>query len=137
MFDIIVLLQPTSPLRDFNDIDRALDSMMRLNSTSVISVYKYDNKILKTFIENSNGFLESVSNENYPFTRRQDLPLVYMSNGAIYIVCVKNFFSKGLLFTHKCLAYHMSLESSIDIDNEEDLKRVELILSRKGSIRAR
>jgi CMP-N,N'-diacetyllegionaminic acid synthase len=123
VFDFVILLQPTSPLRSFKDIDSAFETMFKLDASSVISTCEFDNKILKTLIEDSNGFLEGVSNNKYPFMRRQDLPVVYMPNGAIYIVNTKLFIKDGLFLTNKSVNYIMPKSKSIDIDVMEDVEK--------------
>lgn len=71
-------------MRDYKDIDSAFEIMANSNATAIISVCKFDSEILKTFVVSSNGFLEGVSDGKYLFMRRQDLPAVYIPNGAIY-----------------------------------------------------
>jgi len=129
VFDIVILLQPTSPLRDFKDINGAFESMFDSGATAVISTCEFDNKILKTFIESSNGFLEGISNNKYPFMRRQDLPKVYMSNGSIYIIDTKTFKNVNSFMTDKTLNYLMPKKGSVDIDSSDDLIQVEKILN--------
>jgi CMP-N,N'-diacetyllegionaminic acid synthase len=121
IFDIVILLQPTSPLRSSTDVDNAIEMKYLSGATAVISTYKFDNKILKTFIKNSNGFLKGVSNNEYPFTRRQDLPLVHMPNGAIYIIDIKSFKNTQSFMTDRTVNYPMSKERSVDVDTYEDL----------------
>lgn len=128
-FDLIVLLQPTSPLRNSDDIDMALENMFSKNATALISVYQIDNKILKTFIENEEGYLEGALNNEYPFKRRQDLPKVYMPNGAIYIITKDEFDSTKTLITNKTAMYEMEKIKSIDVDNEGDVIAVERYLT--------
>jgi len=123
-FDYIVLLQPTSPLRSFEDIDNAFEFLFKKNATALISVKEYNNKILKAFKEKGNGFIEGISNNQYPFTRRQDLPKVYMSNGAIYIIQVIEFNKSNSFFTDKTISYIMKDIKSLDIDNMEDLEKI-------------
>ncbi|MDN5114350.1 cytidylyltransferase domain-containing protein [Aliarcobacter butzleri] len=124
-FDYVVLLQPTSPLRDTVDIDDAFEKLFSLDATALISVCKYDNKILKAFKENELGYIEGVSNNKYPFMRRQDLPKTYMSNGAIYIIKVDDFFKNNSFFTDKTISFIMDEVKSMDIDVRDDLKKVE------------
>jgi len=130
VFDVVILLQPTSPLRNSNDIDNAFKIMFNSSSsvTAVISTCEVDNKILKAFVKDSNGFIKGISNNEYPFTRRQDLPLVYMPNGAIYIINVKLFIERGFFLTNKTLNYAMPKERSLDIDNSTDMKNIEKII---------
>jgi len=129
VFDIVILLQPTSPLRNCKDIDSAFEVMFDSSATAVISTCEFDNKILKTFIESSNGFLEGISNNKYPFMRRQDLPKVYMSNGSIYIIDTKTFKNVNSFMTDKTLNYLMPKKGSVDIDSSDDLIQVEKILN--------
>jgi CMP-N-acetylneuraminic acid synthetase len=128
-YEYIVLLQPTSPLRDENDIDKAFNELFEKKATSLISTVTIDNKILKAFIYDENGFLKGVSNNNFPFMRRQDLPEVYMPNGAIYIVNKKEFLKTEKLFTNETLSYLMSPEKSVDLDTKEDLINIENIIN--------
>lgn len=123
-FNFVVLLQPTSPLRNTEDIDNSFEKLFRENVTALISVCETDNKILKAFKENEKGFMEGLSNNKYPFMRRQDLPKTYMSNGAIYMVKVSDFLKNDSFYTDKTISYIMSGARSLDIDTKEDLKKV-------------
>ena len=124
-FNFIVLLQPTSPLRKTEDIDNSFEKLFRENVTALVSVCETDNKILKAFKENEKGFLEGLSNNKYPFMRRQDLPKTYMSNGAIYIVKVSDFLKNNSFYTDKTISYVMHGDSNLDIDTKDDLKKAE------------
>ncbi|WP_424686296.1 MAG: cytidylyltransferase domain-containing protein [Halarcobacter ebronensis] len=124
-FDYVALLQPTSPLRDTNDIDNAFEKLFSSEANALISVCEYDNKILKAFKENKFGYIEGISNNKYPFMRRQDLPKTYISNGAIYIIKVEEFLKNESFFTDKTISYEMNLEKSLDIDTLKDLEKVE------------
>ncbi|MGQ3679144.1 MAG: acylneuraminate cytidylyltransferase family protein [Tenacibaculum sp.] len=127
-YNYLLLLQPTSPLRDAADIDSAIEKLKEKAATALISTKTIDNKILKAFKNNKKGYLEGVSNNDYPFMRRQDLPIVYMPNGAIYIVKVEDFLKSKQLFTDKTISFEMSEEKSLDIDTMEDLDRAVKII---------
>ncbi|QFR48341.1 acylneuraminate cytidylyltransferase family protein [Sulfurimonas lithotrophica] len=129
-FDFIVLLQPTSPLRDSFDIDNSIDLLIREKASSLISVKEIDNKILKSFKIDENGYLEPISNNEYPFMPRQSLPKVYMPNGAIYIISTSEFLKHEKLISNRCISYIMSDEKSIDIDGQNDLEICEAILNK-------
>jgi len=120
-FDIVILLQPTSPLRTSKDIDDAYEAMISMDATSLISVSEVDNKFLKSFIRKPSGYLESVCNKKYAFMRRQALPAVYLSNGAIYIILISEFLKSKSLFTDKTIEYIMKKNHSIDIDCLDDV----------------
>jgi CMP-N,N'-diacetyllegionaminic acid synthase len=126
-YDYLVLLQPTSPLRTKDDIDNAIKKVLQENANSLISVYKYDNKILKAFIE-KDGSIKGICNDFYPFQCKQSLPDVFMSNGAIYIVKIEDFIKYNSFYIPKVISYEMSEQNSIDIDTIEDLIIAENIM---------
>ncbi|GAB0172603.1 N-acylneuraminate cytidylyltransferase [Helicobacter trogontum] len=132
-FDTIILLQPTSPLRDFNDIDAAYKTFKERNANALISVTQTDNKILKAFIANKDDSLQGIHNNDYPFMPRQSLPQTYQSNGAIYIV-KSNLFAQNPSFLPSNTHYYlMSEEHSIDIDTWADLEYANTTLRHKVS----
>ena len=122
-FDILVLLQPTSPLRDNIDIDSALAMFLKSNATAMISVYEPKHSPYKSFKLNKGNFMEGIVNNKFPFARRQDLPRVFMPNGALYITYVNEFLRTKSLLTDKTIPYVMSTEKSVDIDSLEDIKK--------------
>ena len=128
-FDYLVLLQPTSPLRDTENIDNAFDVLFQNNATALISTYEINNKILKAFKKKQNGFIEGISNNEYPFISRQSLPKTYISNGAIYIIKVDEFLKNISFYTNKTISYLMSEIKSIDIDTKDDFYRVKKIFN--------
>jgi len=129
VFEVVILLQPTSPLRTYFDIDSAFDIFFKdSKTTSVISGYKVDNKFLKAFIINQFGLLSTPLNTDYSSLRRQDLPETFMPNGAVYIVNIKSFRKGKGFYTRKTLPYEMSKTHSLDIDLLEDLKLAKKLL---------
>ena len=132
--DVIILLQPTSPLRNITDIDTALEMFIETDCDSVISMckvehspywyFKYEGKKLKPLL--GDGHLKM---------RRQELPDVYRPNGAIYITTIKNLYKNNGFYCDKIAPYVMSPERSIDIDEEIDFKLAELLIQ-KGAINA-
>ena len=127
-FDLILLLQPTSPLRRARDIDLALESMIASNATALISVYEPRHTPFKCCKLNESGFLTGLADNKTPFMRRQDLPVALMPNGAIYLIYKKEFFHNASFFTEKTIPYTMSIEASADIDTQEDLEHVSELL---------
>ena len=56
-FKYLILLQPTSPLRDSKDIDSACKKFLQLKADSLISVTNIESSVLKTLVKNNEGFL--------------------------------------------------------------------------------
>lgn len=127
----VVLLQPTSPLRTADDILRALDCFLATDADGLISVYRIDNKFLKSFFVSETGYLRGISNDRFPFMDRRLLPPVYMSNGAIYLFRRTFFNGARSLFSERMLAFEMPAERSIDVDTPADLEAAERILSQR------
>jgi len=127
-YDYLILLQPTSPLRAEKEIDKAFELLIEKKASALISTKEIDNKILKAFKNNESEYLEGITNNEYPFMRRQNLPSVYMPNGAIYIVSINEFLKTKKLFTDRTISYEMSEEKSLDIDTFEDLEMCSKIL---------
>ena len=123
-YDYLILLQPTSPLRGEIEIDNAIELLIKKQATALISTKQIDNKNLKAFTNNQDGYLKGISNNEYPFMRRQDLPKVFMPNGAIYIVSIQEFVKSKKLFTNKTISFEMDEEKSFDIDTYKDLEKV-------------
>ncbi|MGE4398764.1 MAG: acylneuraminate cytidylyltransferase family protein [Campylobacterales bacterium] len=127
-FDSIVLLQPTSPLRDSADIDNAISDFISHDADSLISVYEPSHSPYKMFTLSKNGYLQGLVDNKTPFMRRQALPRAYMPNGAIYIVKADLFLKNKSFFTDKTIPFSMSPDKSIDIDSHNDLDICENIL---------
>jgi len=129
--DIIILLQPTSPLRTTEDIDTAIKTFLGSPGESLISVTEYDHTPYWAFrIEN--GLLKAEFTRE-PFKRSQDLPKLYRPNGSIFITYVKTFLKHRSFYTKHILSYIMPREKSIDIDDEFDFSITEFLLrTREG-----
>jgi len=125
----IVLLQPTSPLRNEKHIDEAVELLEIKNADAVVSVCEMDHSPLwsNTLSEdkNMNNFLrDEVLNK-----RSQDLEKYYRLNGAIYICQTEKLLeNKGFFLKENIFAYKMDRKSSIDIDEEIDFQIAEVII---------
>lgn len=125
-FDVLVLLQPTSPLRTTNHVQEALNKWSK-DIDMIVSVKETDsNPYYALFEEDKNSFLQKSKEGKY--TRRQDCPKVYEFNGAIYIISIKSLENKSLNEFNKVKKYLMSKKSSVDIDDLIDFKLADLII---------
>ena len=124
----LVLLQPTSPLRTSQDVQRAME-LYRDDIDMVVSVMKSHAPAVLCS-ENEDGFVELVYNKNA--AGRQQLQDMYEFNGAVYVINVQALLEKGLSRFSKRVKYVMSKEHSADIDDIYDFKLVETILKGIG-----
>lgn len=117
---IVVLLQPTSPLRDAKDIDDAVELFVNSDCESLVSVCEVNPSPYWIFkIEDQ--YLRPIFEDKYLFMRRQDLPVTYVPNGALYISTPLELYKYNGFYCEKSIPYIMSVDKSIDIDNEIDL----------------
>jgi CMP-N,N'-diacetyllegionaminic acid synthase len=129
--DIVLLLQPTSPLRDEHDIDEALELLLASgNASAIISVHELPHHPLKSFTSKKNGYLQGLVNNKYPFMPRQNLPRAFNPNGALYAIKAASFIRNKKLLTRKTLPFFMPLNKSIDIDTIDDINEAEKILKK-------
>jgi len=125
----VCLLQPTSPLRQCNHINEALQLYKSNDCKAVIGVTEPDKTPYKAYRLDEDGFMTGLGGAEYPYMPRQNLPQTYYPNGAIYIFSVNSFHHGDCIPRDKLLPYVMSWESSVDIDVLSDIELVERILS--------
>jgi len=124
-YEFVVLLQPTSPLRKVIHIKEALE-LMSEEVNLVISVKETDaNPYYLLYQENEAGLLDK-SKEGV-FTRRQDCPVVYELNGAVYVIRTSKLLELGYQKL-RMKKYLMPKRESIDIDDLIDFKIAEVLM---------
>lgn len=129
-YDLILLLQPTSPLRSATDIDNSLEYFMDRNAPSLISVTESSHPPEWSInLNNDHTFGHSAANLSSG-KRRQDYKISYTINGAIYIAKTPFFISNKGFVSSSTIAYIMSKEKSIDIDNKLDFQLCEFLLKK-------
>jgi CMP-N-acetylneuraminic acid synthetase len=118
----LALLQATSPLRTATHIQAGLDLFNSQAYELVMGVTPAERSILKWGFIQNNQFVP-VSNPNYCFSNRQQLPDVVRPNGALYIFDSDWFLHNGGFAGNtptKIGALNMNAEDSLDIDNADD-----------------
>lgn len=121
-FEYVVLLQPTSPLRSSDDIDSAFALMLKSNAPSCVSVCEADQSPYWMYRVADDKKLQRLLPEIDGITRRQDLPPIYVLNGAIYIARIDWLRANRSFVGEETVAYHMPKERSLDIDTAQDFE---------------
>ncbi|MEN8721602.1 MAG: acylneuraminate cytidylyltransferase family protein [Alphaproteobacteria bacterium] len=116
----IILLQPTSPLRNTHDLLNALQRYSDGNFDLVMTVTEAENHALKYGFVVGNHF-KPVSKPEYCFQNRADLPKLFKPNGAIYIFAADWLRENRTLATDNIGFSIMPVERSADIDTKHDL----------------
>jgi len=128
--EIVILLQPTSPLRRTEHIDQAVELLLYAGADSVacVCLSEYSPYWMKRI--EGNRMLAFLSDAP-EYTRRQDLPPVYRLNGAVYVTRYEVLMRQKRILGEDTRAIVMDAESSIDIDSRLDFKIAELLLAER------
>ena len=126
-FDIIVLLQPTSPLRNAEDITKALEYFMRNEQRSLVTVSEVSESPILMRNFNKENKLEKILEEDSD-VRRQDMKKFYRINGAIYINKASEL-NANTSFNDNEMGFVLTQEHGIDVDEPQDLVVAEYYLS--------
>ena len=126
----LVILQPTSPLRNYKHIDSAIELYRSKSALGVVSVSESDHPPVwsNTLPKNlsMHGFIAPKYNK-----RQQDLGTFYRFNGAIFIYDVREYVkNENIINSKETYAYIMDRVFSIDIDNELDFEFSEMTMKK-------
>ena len=123
-YEIIILLQPTSPLRNYIHINESLEMYVEKNALTMVSVTPSKDREKWTNVLSPNGTMEEFNDGTLEKT--QDKEVFYKINGAIYVMDVNSFMeSKTITYNQETYAYEMSNPLSIDIDEKKDFEIAE------------
>lgn len=128
--DVVVLLQPTAPMRRALDIDQALEIFFHSAADSLVSVYEASSVHPRIMYYMDNDRLNPVLREGKKIERRQNFKPVFVRNGALYIAKRALILMKKTLVSDNPVRYVMPRERSINIDEPYDLEQAEWMMSR-------
>lgn len=129
-YDVVLLLQNTSPFRKVEQIKDALN-LYTPDVDMVVSVKECPaNPYYCVFEDDNNGYLHVCKGDGNIF-RRQDAPKVYEYNGAIYIMNAEKLKTTHMHKMQKRVKYVMDNLSSFDLDTMLDWQMAESIINQK------
>ena len=127
-YDVVVLLQNTSPFRTADHLKEAI-KLFTPNVDMVVSVKECAaNPYYCVFEENQEGYLHICKGDG-SIIRRQDAPKVYEYNGAIYIINAQTLKTTHMHKMQKRVKYVMDNKSSFDLDTMWDWKMAEMMVN--------
>lgn len=131
-FDAVCLLQPTSPFREEGLIDKAIEKFISVGADALVSVLPVPHEYNPhwTFENDKNGFLKVATGDEKLITRRQDLPLAYHRDGAIYIT-KSEVILQGSLYGNSLTYIESNPDHYINIDTPDDWEKASLYLKHK------
>jgi CMP-N-acetylneuraminic acid synthetase len=127
--DLVVTLQPTSPFRTGDDIDRTVAKVIDTGSDSAQTVTEagYHPFFMKTLDGDRTVALFA---DGHKYVRRQDAPAVYQPSGAVYVTRRDVLMTEGRVLGADNRAIVQGFEAAVNIDTEWDFLLAELILAR-------
>lgn len=128
-FDLLVLLQPTTPFRKKTDLEKMIKDWNDDLDLLVSVKESHDSPYFNLFEETQEGYLQK--SKESKITRRQDAPEIYVFNGSIYLFNVKSIKAKEIK-DFKKIKKHVMKEPiySIDIDTPFDWAISEMVVNK-------
>jgi CMP-N,N'-diacetyllegionaminic acid synthase len=130
--EYVLLLQPTSPLRSGKDINGVVRTLMDKGARAVVSVCETDHHPWWSNVLPASGSMKDFLRLEILNKRRQELPVFYRLNGAIYFAEVGYLHEFNGFFGPDTFAYEMPRDRSIDIDSAVDFKLASLLMAEQG-----
>jgi N-acylneuraminate cytidylyltransferase/CMP-N,N'-diacetyllegionaminic acid synthase len=128
IYDVIVLLQPTSPLRTTADIDVSIELLFLKNAGAVVSVCKTEHHpYWSNTLPPDHCMKDFISQEN-EHKNRQEFPIYYRLNGAIFAASCDYLEKNSSFFGDETFAYIMPQDRSVDIDSIIDFRLAEVLM---------
>jgi CMP-N,N'-diacetyllegionaminic acid synthase len=128
-FDYVVLLEPTSPLREDDDIDRMLEALDRNfdEFDAIVSVGEVTHhpSIMKRLVGKS---LEPFAPQLVAGARRQDNAPAYFPYGVAYIAKSAALREENTFYARRCMAFPIKRYQNYEVDDLYDLLCVEAVM---------
>lgn len=133
VFDYIVLLEPTSPLRKVYDIDNAIENLMNTSADAIVGICKTEDQN-PAFLVNKdiNNFISGYEHKEMKVLRRQEIKDVYFFEGTIYISKTNILLDKKTFYHENTIGYIVPKFKSLEIDDMDDFIMLEAIMKHKG-----
>ncbi|MGY5850415.1 acylneuraminate cytidylyltransferase family protein [Salegentibacter sp. F14] len=127
-FDLVCLLQPTTPFRSPGLIDACIKKFEQNNYDSLISVREVPSECNPHWVfEEEGGLLKLATGEESIIPQRQNLPRAYFRDGAIYLTKTKVLLEQGSLFGSRTGFYDTTGSPYVNIDTPTDWREAEKI----------
>lgn len=133
-YDILVVLAPTTPLRDAADIDAALEMLVGHGAAKAIfSVRPCDHSPLFANVLPESHSLANFVPEHLKFKNRQELPVYYQLSGSVALAYWDHFREEKSFLTDATYAYITNARKGLDIDTEADFRLAESFMDDAAS----
>jgi len=132
-FDIVILLEPTSPLREASDIQAGLSLLLSSGAGSVVGVCRAES-VHPAFM-----YRQDAGDRLVPFLdvqptglRRQDIEPVFYLEGTLYASWIDVIRDRRSFYHDDTVGYEVPKWKSIEIDDMTDFVMAEAVARHKG-----
>jgi CMP-N,N'-diacetyllegionaminic acid synthase len=132
-YDAVALLQPTSPFRSPELIDRAVALLQEREATSVVTMRPVPHRYHPhwVFLRQEDGGVRLTTGERDPIPRRQMLPEALARDGRLYVTRSWVVLEQRSLYGDRCFPLCVPDEEDVNLDTLEDFAHAERLLERK------
>lgn len=133
-YDIVVLLEPTSPLRESNDIEAALELLSESGAGAVVSVCRAES-VHPAFMYRcgDGGRLQPFLERQPTGLRRQEIEPLYFLEGTVYASRIDVLQKVRSFYHHDTVAYEVPKWKSLEVDDLDDFLMIEALLKTRKS----
>lgn len=129
--EIVVLLQPTSPLRTPSHIRAAVQELRESKADSVVTVVELPRHVSPDYVMRiDDGRLVPFLDEGARITRRQDARPAFVRDGTVYAFWTRTLRETRSIYGHNCRPLVVPARESITIDTQDDWEDAERRLAR-------
>lgn len=136
-YDVLVLLEPTSPLRETADIDAALETLLaHPEAQSIVGVAKVESCHPSFLLRRKGVLLEPYALQEFGAKRRQELDELFFLEGTVYITWVDALRTRRGFYHERTMPYVVPKYKSFEVDDLTDFTVIETLMAAriKGSI---
>jgi len=129
-YDVLVLLEPTSPLREAKDIDNAIEELINTqDAESIVGIAKVESTHPAFLIKLENKFLRPYLFEDFKVLRRQEIDELFFYEGSLYISYIESLKKRKNFYHKKTLGYIVPKWKSFEVDDITDFVIIEAIIN--------
>jgi|TARA_B100001964_G_C14178984_1_gene575260 N-acylneuraminate cytidylyltransferase/CMP-N,N'-diacetyllegionaminic acid synthase len=132
-FDYVLFLEPTSPLRQVEDIDNCIKKILAKKIDTMVSVTEVICQHPRFIYSiNKKNILEPyITNKNNLYVRRQDIEPLYYLEGSIYLSRIRTLMEKKTFYHNRTVAYKIKKWKSLEIDDIDDFNLAKYYIKEK------
>jgi CMP-N,N'-diacetyllegionaminic acid synthase len=129
-FDYIIMLEPTSPLRNSKDVDFCINKIKKDNIESLVSVTRVvdEHPYFLYSINKKNILRPYLKKQKKLYIRRQDVSPLYYLEGSVYISKITTLLNEKTWYHKKTQAFEVEKWKSLEIDDIDDFKLAQFYL---------